>query len=317
MRSCRSSVGLSVTPSRKHRYTNTQSPSQVARRGDSTSDERGLFVIHVGAARSRSLGEGGVSTRRLDSGSRLDPTRRFSDGFPSPAAWPRLGSGFISIIRNTRQPGGSVLCALFSWCALCSRAGWLARRIPHCAGQRSGADLSEGFGSHHDTSPTSSQGALTDSQPPAGVTGVDGRGVGRRDFYRPPAACCLPRLPILGREGLKECFPAGAVRRPPTPDEDGPGLQAAGSRLQNLEGVSVAGTGTGIQASVMICFRPHHLGCMHASVRCNGKQDGTVDLSENIPPRRATPSASRARTRSSLSLREAPSALLSFRYMIP
>lgn len=171
MRSCRSSVGLSVAPSRKHRYTNTQSPSEVACHGDSTSDERGLFVIHVGAARSRSLGEGGVSTRRLDSGSRLDPTRldvSAMASLPQPHGLVWV-SGFISIIRNTRQPGGSVLCALFFWCALCSGAGWLARRIPHCAGQRSGADLSEGFGSHHDTSPTSSQGALTDSQPPTGV----------------------------------------------------------------------------------------------------------------------------------------------------
>ncbi len=68
----------------------------------------GLFVIHAGAARSRSL----RGTSRLEVLTRgLDSTRRFSDGFPPPAAWPRLGFGLYSIIRNTRQPGGSVLHA--------------------------------------------------------------------------------------------------------------------------------------------------------------------------------------------------------------
>ena len=78
-----------------------------------------------------------------------------------------------------------------------------------------------------------------------------------------PAACCLPRLRSLGRRGLNECFPAGAVH-PPTPDADHTGLQVADCRLQNLEGVSVPGTGT--LASVMSCFRPHTPTHHHARV---------------------------------------------------
>lgn len=173
-------------------------------------------------------------------------------------------------------------------CPLCSRAGALARwpggfRIA-LANDRALIYL-RGFGLHHDTAPTSSLGALTDSQPPVGggCLVLMGQGAGRGDFHCPPVACCLPRLLILGREGFQECFPAGAVRSP-TPDADLPGLQtAADCRLQNLEGVSVPGTGT--PASVMSCFRPHppthQATIMHAWVQWMARK--TAQLTSQRP----------------------------------
>ena len=86
--------------------------------------------------------------------------------------------------------------------------------------------------------------------------------------------------------------------------------RAAGCRLQIAEPGRCFGTrdrDPGFGHELLPAPHTHPPPCTRG---CDGKEDGTVDLSETIPPRRGT--VSNSRTRSSLGLRDAPSALLGF-----